>query len=260
MAPETDQFDPWELSSGLPDDFDFTCNDAFFEFDSNYNDGQTLVLKLEGVDESNMQETTLMYPTGDGWETPDQGKTAQREDGKKKGFNKNSGIGLLIGAAVETGGGEALKAKGNPMVAAIWKNERFHMKRSEIDYGGEIGKKERLLPTAYLGPVGAAPAAAPAPATPAQTAPSGAVKEDPGTAEATPVTPAAAPAPAGAGMTATTKVALLKLGKEIKSQGGTHDTFIERAFVEVEGVMGNAEAEAAVMAAEGPDSIWAKSG
>lgn len=255
MTTNIDEFDPWQLTSGLPDDFDFTINDSFFEFDPNYNDGQTLVLKLEGVGDGEVGEQTLMFPCGDGWETPDKGQTAQREDGKRKGFNKSSGYGLLIGAAVECGAGDALRVKGSPMQAGIWRNERFHMKRSEIDYGGEIGKKERLLPTTYLGAVGAGAAAA-APATqaaaqPAQAAPAGPRKAEPGEVATEGVS---APSTAGEGMSATVKVALIKLAKECES----HDQFVERAYTEVDGVMGNPAAEEAVMAADGGLSIWAK--
>lgn len=149
--------DPFELGSGFLDDFDGTVKDQWFEFDPEYNDGETLVLKLEMLtDDEDEPETTQLYPCGDGWETDKDGKVCKREDGKTKPFNKKSGVGLLIGAANDAGATDTLRERFEgeglgPFHADWWHGLTFHWKRTEINYGGEIGTRERLLPEKFIG-------------------------------------------------------------------------------------------------------------
>lgn len=149
--------DPFQLGSGFLDDFDGEVKDQWFEFDPEYNDGETLVLKLEMLtDDEDEPETTQLYPCGDGWETDRDGKVAKREDGRQKPFNRRSGVGLLIGAANESGATDVLRKRFEenglgPFHADWWQGLKFHWKRQEINYGGEIGTRERLLPEGFLG-------------------------------------------------------------------------------------------------------------
>lgn len=223
----SDGFDPWAFTSGLLDDVTVKVEDSFFAFDADYNDGETLLLKWEvSTDDDDQPTATLMYPCGKGWEPKDKGAKAAREDGKSKAFGKQSGIGQLASAAIEAGAGDVLRERGNPMEAAIWKGLSFHMKRKEIDYGGEIGKKERLLPTEFI------QGASKSSASKAKAAP----VEDDGDADAE--TPAASSAPVLKGAL---KVKLMKLAKEHDD----YDSFVEAAY-ELDGVDGNAAAEAAI--------------
>jgi hypothetical protein len=235
-----DTFDPWHFSSGLIDDCDITIREAYFAFDPNYQQGEALVLKMEvDTDDDDEPKSTLMFPCGKGWEPKDKGARAGREDGRQKPFNKSSGIALLCAAAIETGAGDIIKDRGDPMQANIWEGLSFHMKRRRIDYGGEIGEIERLLPTEFHGDKskgaktggGSKPAASAASTT----------KED---------TPADEPAADVPALKGALKVKLMKLAKECDD----HDTFLEKAY-ETEGVDGNPAAEAAV---ESPDGLYAE--
>lgn len=134
------------------------------------------------------------------------------------------------------------------MEAAIWNGLVFHMKRKKIGYGGEIGDKERLLPTEFKGVAGeggiakpaSTPAAASTPTAPTATETAPDAGGDGGAAD---------------GLSGKLKIALRKLAKEVKASGGDHDAFAEKAF-ELDGVDGNSAAENAVMN-DGDGSIWA---
>lgn len=153
--------DEWETTSGLLDDFAFTITNAWFATDARYNNGETILLHLEGTtDNPDTPETIISYPVGSGWESNDGGKTV---DGKDK-FNKQSWYGRFIDACVkELGLGSTLAKRGNPKAASTWLGLSFQMKEKEFNYGGEIGVKSRLMPVKFLGEGGAAPAATAAP-------------------------------------------------------------------------------------------------
>lgn len=166
------EVDLWETTSGLPDDFTFTVTGARFVFDPNYNNGQTLLLEWEGEAEGVDLDQPLRFSCGNGWDTPDNGKTAVHP--KQKLFNKRSHYGMLIDRCIkDLGMGDILRRRGVPTEAKVWVGLRFHMKRETIDFGGEIGEKERLLPVQFLGEVGNGKAAAKpaAPKTAAKPAP-----------------------------------------------------------------------------------------
>lgn len=229
----SDTFDPWQLASGLVDDCDVVIKDAYFAFDPQYNNGETLLLKWEvTTDDADTPETTIMFSTGSGWETRDKGATAVREDGKQKGFSKQSGIGMLVSAAIECGAGDVLKSRGTPMEAAMWKGLSFHMKRKTVSFGGDIKDTERMLPTEFKGDGGSG------------------TSNKAATSNNAPTTVEAG-TNGGGGLSAKLKVDLMKLAKDCAD----HDTFVERAFTEVAEVNGNADAEQAVM---DPGGIWAK--
>lgn len=236
----SDEFDPWGLSSGnLLDDADITITEAEFGFDDNYNNGESLVLKLEATtDDDDMPTTTIMLPCGNGWEPGNRGATAKREDGKDKNFNKQSGIGLWITSAIEAGAGDVLQDRGTSFDAEVWPGLSFHVKRKAFNYGGEIGEKERLLITEFKGDgkEGKGKAAAKEKAT----------KPEPeAKAEST-----SSGGTSGGGVKGALRVKLMKAAKE----ADTHDDFIEKAF-ELDGVEGNADAEAVIM---DPDGLYAE--
>lgn len=162
------EFDSWQTVSGLPDDFDFTITGARFRFDPQYNNGETLLLELEGESDSEDLDRPLLFPCGSGWDTPDNGKTAVHP--RLKGFHKRSHYGMLIERCRELGIIDLLQKRGAATEAKVWVGLKFHFKREVVSYGAEIGEKEKLLPTAFLGEVGKSKAGAVGTATAAKTA------------------------------------------------------------------------------------------
>ena len=197
----------WELveSSGLLDDADITITGARFGYDATYDDGDTLILIVDGVSNQEGWETFQQFLSiGKGWDTQDQGLTVNGQDA----FRTNSQYGIFIAGAMESGASATLMARGMPDVAAIWIGLKFHVKRSPHDYGGEIGVKNVLAPTAFLGEVGKADA-------PVATAPVA-------TPEPTPTT-GAAPTSNGAGeLTAAVTV--------LATTADNHDAFLEEVI------------------------------
>jgi hypothetical protein len=213
----TDEFDPFTPETGLIDDFDFTVDSSWFTTDAAYNDGETLLLKLNGpTDNVENPEVTLQYSCGNGWEASDNGKVAVREDGKKRRFNQGTGIWKLVEAAMNAGAGDVLRKRGTPMEASMWSGLKFHMKR--IEQGEGQYKATRPLPVSFLGVVGEGSA---------------------------PTAPAAAPAPAASNGSGLSKVLEAKL-KKLARDSASHEDFIAAAF-DLDGVDGNADAERAVV-------------
>ena len=198
----------WELveSSGLLDDADITITGARFGYDAGYADGEQLLLIVNGTsDQEGWEEFEQFLSIGKGWDTMDQGLTVEGNDA----FRTNSQYGIFIAGAMSTDAEKVLMARGMPDVAAIWVGLKFHVKRSPHDYGGEIGVKNVLAPTAFLGEVGKADA-------PVATAPVA-------TPEPTPTTEGAAPASNGAGeLTAAVTV--------LATTADNHDAFLEEVI------------------------------
>lgn len=161
----------WDLveSSGLLDDADIEITSAEFGYDAGYDNGETLILILSGTsNQAGWEEFSQFLSIGAGWQTHDNGATVVGKDG----FNKNSQYGHFIQGAIDSGAGAVLQARGFPDKAAIWNGLKFHVKRVPVDYGGEIGTKNVLKPTAFLGESGKAEApAAAAPAAETGAAP-----------------------------------------------------------------------------------------
>lgn len=276
-----DEFDPFATSTGLPDSLDVTVEEAWFEFDPEYNNGQTLLAKMTVM--TNDEEFgdagrgTLMYPCGEGWSAAERGAAAVRDDGNmKKGFNNSCGYAKFFLGAIECEGAEKVlrsEGRGDPRKAGMWVGTSWHLDRKETDYGGDIGKRSRLIPTAFLGEGGSGGTKA-AGATKA----TGPVKKAAG-----PVAKAGAPVQKATGpVKKAAPAAATEAVEELPADEGTvdipgefgpthplydtlyqmalaapdHDTFMEQAFSSVEGVNGDEVVEAAVMS-NGPDSMWA---
>jgi len=198
----------WELveASGLLDDADVTITGARFGYDAGYADGEQLLLILNGTsNQEGWEDFEQFLSIGKGWDTHDQGLTVNGQDA----FRTNSQYGIFIAGAMASGAEAALMARGMPDVAAIWVGLKFHVKRSPHDYGGEIGVKNVLAPSAFLGEVGKADAPV---ATAPVTAP-----------VSTPTTEGAAPASNGAGelIAAVTLLAV---------ETDNHDAFLEEVI------------------------------
>lgn len=151
------------LGTGLRTEYDFTIHMATFGTDMSYNNGQSYLLILSGLDEDNT-ESQEMLSIGEGWESKDGGFTATHE--KKALFNRNSVYGVWLGyaaEAVEAAGQDWIFNK-DPRDASMWNGTRWHMEEKVIAEastwrdGTEHPARTRLVPVAFLGFEGDAPA------------------------------------------------------------------------------------------------------
>lgn len=220
----SDSFDPWAPSTGLVDSYHGVVKSARFGFDAEYNNGGTCLLILEiKTDAPELADKdgidTLKLSTGTGWIPRDSGASVAREDGKQKGFNGQTAVWVWISAAIEAGAGDAMKANGGtPYNAATFQGLEFDFERvSYLD----MDKKERtrMLPVKFTGGAGGAGGAGVG------------------------VTGATSTGTTKPAVDEAKKAELVTLAKECEM----HDAFVERAFVEVEGVAGDATLEALVM-------------
>ena len=164
------------LESGLRDDYNGTILKSYFGTDARYQNGQVVLLKwdIAGQTDDGPFEDTVLISIGANWSTLDGGATIVHDSGKDRYFTGGSHYGKVIARVTgkpEDGGldqGELLASRGNPFQAKVWEGLKFHFTRESFNYGGEIGTKEKLMPTAFLGAEGGdAPAATTAPAAPA---------------------------------------------------------------------------------------------
>lgn len=235
-------FDKFKLESGLLGNVDVVIRDAEFLNDPAYNNGQTLQLALTmDVAGDDGGERVENFSCGDGWETNDGGKTAVREDGREINFNKNSKIGRLFGSLVgvmdtDPACDKAVRAHAEafelgPREAGFWKGLGVHLEREEVDYGGEIGKRDVLVIDGFNGITGGAKKAAPAKAATKRASAKTKVAEG--------------------GVTDEIRAKL----DEIADASGSHDEFMESALAQVPEASSDDAVKAAV-ADDGAGSIW----
>lgn len=142
-----------QFGSGLRTEYDFTIYAATFGTDLAYNNGETYLLILTGVDEDNA-ESTEMLSLGDGWESKDGGFTVAHE--KKAIVNKQSAYGKWCAFAADCKGAEFLFDK-SPTEAAIWANTKWHLEERVTSEawtnkaGETVPARSRLVPVAFLG-------------------------------------------------------------------------------------------------------------
>lgn len=143
--------DSWELDSGLPDDFPFYIERAFFGYREEYMDGRATLLIWEG---SSPEEdvTSVIWPVGSGWKPVRNGEAVEHP--KRQRFVRTSMIGRLIERVVGTLGVD-MRSRGPATEARVWQGLGFHLKREEIEYGSGIleekgGRTVHLMPVAVL--------------------------------------------------------------------------------------------------------------
>lgn len=158
---DNDYTDDWGTDSGLVTDFVLRVDEAFFATDARYNGGETLLLNFKGktdkpIGQDGENEYTVSYPCGSGWVSNDGGESAVSEKGASK-FNNQSIMGKIVTSVMtpKSEGGldimNLLKSRGRPTQAKTWKGLTFRFETVEFNYGGEIGKKERVMPVEFIG-------------------------------------------------------------------------------------------------------------
>lgn len=218
-----EEFDPFHTSTGLLEAFTWTIGSGQFGTDAQYGGGASLFCEIEGkTDDETVPEFSKRYSCGKGWEATAGGRVAEG----KKYFVKSSGYGLFLNAAMATSAVDVLRERQKtthpqgPMDASIWDGLIFRMESVEQNYGGEIGKKDVILPAEFLGVVGGS--------TKASSNGSGTLSPK-------------------------LRAQLTKLASECDD----FESFVNRGFTEIDGVDGDNAAESAVMD-ESPNGIFAK--
>lgn len=170
MVDEATLDESWETETGLLDSYDGTIQRAWFATDARYNDGNSIMLHWEiATNDPDVTETVEKFPVGGGWDSPDGGATVVNEKGKQK-FNKASIYGKIVERVQAPDGSlhdafPVVKSRGRAQQASVWEGLTFHFEREEFDYGGEIGKRSRTMPVAFLGENAQASLSTSAPAT-----------------------------------------------------------------------------------------------
>jgi len=140
----------WETeeSSGLLDDADVTINQAYFGTDARYQSGEQLLFVIEGTSpQADEDEVRQFWSIGGGWEAIEGGA---KVEGKEK-FNTSSAYARFFNAALQIPGvSEIIQDRGTPDEAAIWEGLTFHMERQDVEYGGQIGTRQMLLPVSLV--------------------------------------------------------------------------------------------------------------
>lgn len=156
----TDNLNAWATDDGFVESYEGTIEEARFDYDPEYRDGETpqLYLELDNVtteEDVDLDDTaTLRFGVGNGWEVVDNGSAVERDDGKNKGFHPKTRVGILIDRLIEIGAVEAIAARGLPTEAKVWEGLRFRFERHTEDYGqidGENVKVDFMLPAELIG-------------------------------------------------------------------------------------------------------------
>lgn len=149
--PEVD--DSWQTTSGLVDDFDCYIKSARWGFRQEYQNGEVLLLIMEGESPDVDMEQPIIWPAGKGWEVRDGGDRAVHP--KRSKFVDVSMYGRLLNRVVKDLGVD-MRARGKATEAKVWEGLGFHFKRETIQFGAGIleekgGTTEHLMPVAFLG-------------------------------------------------------------------------------------------------------------
>lgn len=251
MSDEEYDFDPWETSSGLPDEITVRVTNPHFGYDAQLQDGKACAFFLEGVIvEGNGagDEFSQWYTVGRGFEPASKGARLAPEDGRRRKLNNQTNYALLFKslreAAEKQGLMDEVRKRGNPFEAELWEGLELYLEREEFvrtiqgekQEGSRLNVSEiRKVGGKGVGGGGTAASSAPAPA-PAEGSGQGGQGS-------------------GQELGPKMRAELKRLATKVKGDGGSHAHFAEQAFSDVNGVLDNAAAEEAVMAT-GPGSIW----
>lgn len=235
-----------EFESGLPDDFDGKITDITFGYNDKIRDGEVALAIVTIESDEHDEPIEALYPCGNGWEVggKPRGSAVVHESGKARRLNRNASWAQFAFHAYDAGftdfGGDDV------LSADTFVGLTFHWNRITVDYGGEIGKKERLYPTKLVAGKGGKKSAAKG-----ADKGKGSSDEDAKPAKAAAKADKSA-AKAGAGAKKPTKYDVTAVDDDLLAalvecavDSADYDAFVEAAL-EIEGVDGDSAAEALV--------------
>lgn len=249
-------YDPFQLESGLIGNVDVTITDAVFTHrPDSFDHGQTLELHLTMQPEGE-EEVVQFFRCGDGWETNDKGRTAEREDGTDRNFHANTKVGELFKGLVnlmaeDREADKAIRERVKefplgPRDADFWKGLKVHLTRETRKGGGEIGDYEVLVIDGFNGIEGGSGGGG--------GRAGGAKKAAAPAKKATKKASGAGPAKKAGGLTDDIRAKL----DVIADESADHDSFMERAFAEIPEASTDDDVKAAIGQDESVEgSIWA---
>jgi hypothetical protein len=216
------QFDPFAFKTGLPDNFVFTIVDPQYNFDAQYNNGQTLLLIMNGkaqMEDGTIEDRREWKSCGNGWTNAEGGRIARHETGDVletgQTFKRQTGVAQFAQRLAELGLGQRLRegvGDGRGFYNAdVFKGLVLRMKQEEFINPVSGEKRTAAMPVEVISAGSEQPN--PGPGAPA-----------PGEAVSAPV--ATAP-DNGAGDP--TRVELVRIAAEVKAGGGSHADFMARA-------------------------------
>lgn len=144
--------------------FEGVVKEAKFYTDPRYRDGEVVLmgwtLETDSTD-PDFEEFDVSYSCGNGWETNDNGKTAEHVNNKDK-FNSQSAYGLVLQRVVGKnpelkdefkGLVDILAERGDPREAKIWEGLRFRFDVESREYNFQDGPRtvSRIMPVEFLG-------------------------------------------------------------------------------------------------------------
>lgn len=152
------------------DDFDFTVTDAWFGESEALNEasGQN-ILMLHLVGTTDLEDRPVLEAEGfhpsfklkEGWEARNGGKSVEYVGTGKSNFGTWYGrfcdAALTLTQSVANTDQDPLNGDNHPTVAATWIGSKWHMNEQSFDFGS-LGSHDHLMPSAFLGMVGAASA------------------------------------------------------------------------------------------------------
>lgn len=146
--------DSFGTSSGLADEMTLEIRDALFVYDAKYNDGQTALLRLVGLEDGET-EITESWSCGKDWVVEGGGaKIVHKSGDPKKRLNENSAYGRFLNAFVKIDGALDIMAEvgGDAFVASTWEGFTLHLVRQtkEFKIDGQEQKSDRLVPDAIV--------------------------------------------------------------------------------------------------------------
>lgn len=270
-----EEWDPLKTSSGGWDDFDCTWSEVRFGFNPAYTDQEgNLILVMQAdfiTDDSDIGDNGVLMDQvitiGKGWQAEDDGARVVRVDGKRKGYNNQTYLGLVLDRCMELDERamrDRYESTGlTPQDAGFWEGMRVHMEQEDVK-GFDGTTRSKLLPTKLDGWK---------PARDAKPVKAAAKKRGPGRPRKVPTPAATGPVEAEKAVEDSAQVADIPADKlkdvdpyvlermiEIARQSGTDEEFIDRCYGEIAGLDESGPAMALVDDVESPDSVWALHG
>lgn len=169
QAPAGDE-NPFDVDHGMADEYILDVRDAYFSTDANYQNGQALLLILEGVDRDSGKDRKEFWSVGNDWTPQMNGAVVTHAKGKKN-FIDVSTLGKIVWRIKNGDAGPEARAHFvdgmlDPKRADTWKGLSWQMAPVEeetIEKNEDGSRKKKIVrrPVKFLGKVGQQQQAAP---------------------------------------------------------------------------------------------------